>query len=100
LLTALPVWNSFLIKNEMNKYTYYVFIDAEGNRFAQPVYTSRRESMDRQARMFAEDNDCIAAIGPFKTRRAAEFMAGPGANNPHCRSVNDAENLSKNNIEE
>ncbi len=79
----------------MSKYTYYVFIDAKGNRSAQPVYTSRRESMDRQARMFAEDNDYDAAIGPFKTRRAAEYMAGPGANNPHCRSVADAEKLSK-----
>jgi len=52
--------------------------------------------MDAQARLFAEDNDYNVAIGPFKTRRAAEYMASPaGINNPHCRSVADAERLSK-----
>ncbi len=34
-----------------------------------------------------------AVIGPFKTKRGAEFMAGPGYNNPHCRTVADAERL-------
>ncbi len=34
-----------------------------------------------------------ATIGPFRTRRGAEFMAANG-NNPHCQSVADAERLS------
>jgi len=35
-----------------------------------------------------------AVIGPFKTKRAAVFMANCH-NNPHCRSVSDAERISK-----
>ena len=38
-------------------------------------------------RLYAE------VFGPFKTKRGAEFMAGPGYNNPHCRTVADAERL-------
>lgn len=30
-------------------------------------------------------------IGPFKTREAADFMAGPGFNHPNCLTPNDAE---------
>lgn len=38
----------------------------------------------------------ICAIGPFRTRRGADFMAGivTGAGNPHCRCVADAERLA------
>ena len=36
-----------------------------------------------------------AVIGPFKTKRGAEFMAEHGHNNPHCRTVADAERLAK-----
>lgn len=36
-------------------------------------------------------------IGPFRTRRGAEYMAVYGHNNPHCQSVADAERLAKNN---
>lgn len=36
-----------------------------------------------------------AAIGPFRTVRAATFMAIRGPGNPHCRCVADAERLSK-----
>lgn len=35
-----------------------------------------------------------AVIGPFRTRRGAEFMAKFGAGNPHCQSVADAERLA------
>lgn len=37
-----------------------------------------------------------AVIGPFRTRRGAEFMAHPvtGRSNPHCRTVADAERLA------
>jgi hypothetical protein len=36
-------------------------------------------------------------IGPFRTKRGAEWMADPvkGRNNPHCRCVADAEKLAK-----
>ena len=33
-------------------------------------------------------------IGPFRTRRGAEFMAQYGANNPHIQCVADAEQLA------
>lgn len=35
-----------------------------------------------------------ACIGPFRTKRAALFMAASG-NSPNCRTVADAERLSK-----
>jgi hypothetical protein len=35
------------------------------------------------------------AIGPFRTVRAAQFMALHGYNNPHLRCVADAERISK-----
>jgi hypothetical protein len=36
-------------------------------------------------------------IGPFRTRRGADWMADPvkGRLNPHCRCVADAERLAK-----
>ena len=39
----------------------------------------------------------LALIGPFRTRRAAEWMADRtrGMNNPHCRNVAEAEKLAK-----
>ena len=36
-----------------------------------------------------------AVVGPFRTVRAAEFMAAHGQSNPHCRCVADAERLSR-----
>jgi hypothetical protein len=36
----------------------------------------------------------FALIGPFRTRRAAEYMAAAGPS-PTCLSVNDAEELSR-----
>jgi hypothetical protein len=33
-------------------------------------------------------------IGPFRTLRGAAFMATYGRNNPHCRSVDEAERLA------
>ena len=37
-----------------------------------------------------------SVIGPFRTKRGAEFMAGSvtGMGNPHCRCVADAERLA------
>lgn len=36
-----------------------------------------------------------AVIGPFRTKRGAMFMRDHGANNPHCRSVSEAERLAR-----
>jgi len=36
-----------------------------------------------------------AVIGPFRTRRGADFMAKYGAGNPHCQCVFEAEKLAK-----
>jgi len=36
-----------------------------------------------------------AVIGPFRTRRGADFMAKYGYGNPHCRCVSEAEKLAK-----
>ncbi len=40
-------------------------------------------------------NQYFAVIGPFRTRKGAEFMARFGENNPHLQQVADAELLSK-----
>ena len=34
-------------------------------------------------------------IGPFRTRKGAEYMAQHGANNPHLQTVADAERIVK-----
>lgn len=39
--------------------------------------------------------DYAALIGPFRTKRGAQFMARYGRNNPHIRNVADAERLAK-----
>lgn len=37
-----------------------------------------------------------AVIGPFRTRRGADFMAAHGGNgNPHVRTVNEAEHAAR-----
>ena len=36
-----------------------------------------------------------AVIGPFRTRRGADFMAQYGAGNPHCQCVAQAEKLAR-----
>jgi len=36
-----------------------------------------------------------AVIGPFRTKKGAEFMAKYGKNNPHVQTVADAERLAK-----
>lgn len=35
-----------------------------------------------------------AVVGPFRTKRAAEFMRDHGDNNPHCQTVQQAEELA------
>lgn len=34
-------------------------------------------------------------VGPFRTKRAAKFLAEFGQNNPHVQCVSDAETISK-----
>lgn len=36
-----------------------------------------------------------AVVGPFRTKRAAYFMAQNGYANPHCRTVAEAERLAE-----
>jgi hypothetical protein len=36
-----------------------------------------------------------AVIGPFRTKRGAEFMRDHGGGNPHCQTVRDAERIAK-----
>ena len=36
-----------------------------------------------------------AVIGPFRTKRGAQFMSDYGRGNPHCLTVSDAESLAK-----
>lgn len=40
-------------------------------------------------------NRFACTIGPFVTRRGAEYMAKYGRANPHCRCVAEAERLAK-----
>lgn len=37
----------------------------------------------------------VCTIGPFRTKRGAEFMRDHGRGNPHCQCVNDAEHIAK-----
>jgi hypothetical protein len=37
----------------------------------------------------------LACIGPFRTRKAANFMSTHGRNNPHLQTVADAERIVK-----
>ena len=37
----------------------------------------------------------LAVIGPFRTKRGAQFMADYGYNNPHLQTVTDAEIVAK-----
>ena len=36
----------------------------------------------------------LCAVGPFRTRRGANFMRDYGRGNPHCRCVAEAERLA------
>lgn len=80
----------------MSKYTYYVFVQPTGERDVVPMLRGKRANTDAQADQYGIDNDIyMYSIGPFRTRRGADFMAAYGANNPHCQCVADAERLAK-----
>lgn len=57
--------------------------------------TSAREVFTMRAKPTADNCKYAAVIGPFRTRKGAEFMARNGFNNPHCQGVADAERLAK-----
>lgn len=65
----------------------YVGEDKKGawRIFVSPVEPSERSHGDKFK----------FAIGPFRTVRGAIFMARYGRENPHCRSVADAERLGQ-----
>jgi hypothetical protein len=37
----------------------------------------------------------FAVTGPFRTKRAATYMAKHGRNNPHCLTVSQAERIAR-----
>lgn len=63
----------------------YVGLCPDGARVTFRANTTPTEAT--HGAMFA------AVIGPFRTARAARFMAEYGANNPHCRTVAEAETM-------
>lgn len=65
---------------------YYVGLRA-GKRF---VFTS--ETMPTVA---THGRSYTTVIGPFRTKRAAILCAVTGGNNPHLRSVSDAERIAR-----
>lgn len=64
------------------------FYVGQRNGFRQ-VFSSLEKPTDA-----SHGDDYTAVIGPFRTRAGAEFMRKHGENNPHCRTVRDAENLA------
>jgi hypothetical protein len=63
---------------------------------ASRLFTSQRSVFHSDSEPTAETHPQYAyVIGPFRTKRAAEFMRDFGANNPHCQCVADAERLAK-----
>ncbi len=67
---------------------YYV-----GHHFPSLTSTVFRSTTTPTA---ASHGDRFAScIGPFRTKRGAEWMARHGWDNPHCRSVDEAERCAK-----
>lgn len=60
-----------------------------GRDFSRTVFRSEVEPS------FASHGEqYCATIGPFRTKRGAEFMRDHGRSNPHCQCVNDAERIA------
>jgi hypothetical protein len=66
---------------------YFVGIRSDGTRsvFYMAVVEPTQEMCPQYS----------AVIGPFRTKRGAEFMRDHGAGNPHCQTVADAERIAK-----
>ena len=68
----------------------YVAIDVDGNIIGFSCANEpRRDDFGEQGQRY------IAFIGPFRTRRAQFWAMKYGKSNPHFRTVDDAERLSK-----
>ncbi len=48
----------------------------------------------KQPTAITHGHQYLAVIGPFRTKRGAEFMRDYGQGNPHCQCVRDAERLA------
>lgn len=66
---------------------YYVGTAPGGKRHV--FSSSNTPSQEKYGHLYS------AVIGPFRTKRAAMFMAEQGGTNPHLRSVADAERIAK-----
>jgi len=66
---------------------YYVGIGPEGKR---KLFRSASEP-----EVHTHGSIYSAVIGPFRTKRGAEFMRDHGAGDPHCQTVRDAERIAK-----
>lgn len=67
------------------KKKYYVGVKGtKMNAFLSDETPTEKSHGDRYA----------AVIGPFKTKKAAMFMAAHGYNNPHLQTVADAERIA------
>lgn len=71
----------------MSKAKFYVGCGSKGKR---EVFKSEKEpTFDSHSHIY------YAVIGPFRTKRGAEFMRDHGKGNPHCQTVAQAERLAK-----
>jgi len=68
----------------MAKMRYYVGLDTTGRE----VFRSARTPVEGIGVSYN------AVIGPFRTRRGAEYMARYGEGNPHLQTVADAERIA------
>jgi hypothetical protein len=68
---------------------YYVGCDTGNAGLRREVFQSaQRPTRESHGHLF------VAVIGPFQTKCGAEFMARYGAGNPHCQTVDEAEQLA------
>ena len=60
------------------------------------AYYTGRPSVFRSVETPQQGESLFASVtGPFRTKRGADFMAKHGRNNPHCRSVAEAEHCAR-----
>lgn len=71
----------------MNRYFVGIYCDGAARR---KVFT-----FDGTPTEQTHGDQFAAVIGPFRTKRGAQFMADYGRGNPHCVCVSDAEQLAK-----
>ena len=67
---------------------HYVGIKKDG-------WSYKRFTANEMPTATTHGQDYAAVIGPFRTRRGAQYMANYGRGNPHLQHVIDAERLAK-----